>query len=138
MCIRDSYDGIRAGRGLAVMAAGLQGYIQGCAPGRFGQGCKGIPLCMGPVSYTHLDVYKRQLLRDALASAKAANQAKSDFLSRMSHDIRTPMNAIVGMSTIGQLKLDDRRSVQDCFCKIDASSRYLLSLINDILDMSKI
>ena len=48
------------------------------------------------------------------------------------------MNAIVGMSTIGQLKLDDRRSVQDCFCKIDASSRYLLSLINDILDMSKI
>lgn len=56
----------------------------------------------------------------------------------MSHDIRTPMNAIVGMSTIGQLKLDDRRSVQDCFCKIDASSRYLLSLINDILDMSKI
>ena len=81
---------------------------------------------------------QEQLLRDALASAKAANQAKSDFLSRMSHDIRTPMNAIVGMSTIGQLKLDDRRSVQDCFCKIDASSRYLLSLINDILDMSKI
>ena len=56
---------------------------------------------------------QEQLLRDALASAKAANQAKSDFLSRMSHDIRTPMNAIVGMSTIGQLKLDDRRSVQD-------------------------
>lgn len=81
---------------------------------------------------------QEQLLRDALASAKAANQAKSDFLSRMSHDIRTPMNAIVGMSTIGQLKLDDRRSVQDCFSKIDASSRYLLSLINDILDMSKI
>lgn len=81
---------------------------------------------------------QEQLLRDALASAKAANQAKSDFLSRMSHDIRTPMNAIVGMSTIGQLKLDDRRSVQDCFLKIDASSRYLLSLINDILDMSRI
>lgn len=81
---------------------------------------------------------QEQLLRDALASAKAANQAKSDFLSRMSHDIRTPMNAIVGMSTIGQLKLDDRRSIQDCFCKIDASSRYLLSLINDILDMSRI
>lgn len=81
---------------------------------------------------------QEQLLRDALASAKAANKAKSDFLSRMSHDIRTPMNAIVGMSTIGQLKLDDRRSVQDCFSKIDVSSRYLLSLINDILDMSKI
>ena len=81
---------------------------------------------------------QEQLLRDALASAKAANRAKSDFLSRMSHDIRTPMNAIIGMSTIGQLKLGDDRSVQDCFRKIDASSRYLLSLINDILDMSKI
>ncbi|MBS7007424.1 response regulator [Anaerostipes sp.] len=81
---------------------------------------------------------QEQLLRDALASAKAANSAKSDFLSRMSHDIRTPMNAIVGMSTIGKLKADDIRIVQDCFQKIDASSQYLLSLINDILDMSKI
>lgn len=81
---------------------------------------------------------QEQLLRDALASAKAANRAKSDFLSRMSHDIRTPMNAIIGMSTIGQLKLEDQKSVHDCFRKIDASSRYLLSLINDILDMSKI
>ncbi|MCC8024503.1 MAG: response regulator [Clostridium sp.] len=81
---------------------------------------------------------QEQLLRDALSSAKAADQAKSDFLSRMSHDIRTPMNAIIGMSTIGQLKADDTKGVQDCFKKIDASSRYLLSLLNDILDMSKI
>lgn len=81
---------------------------------------------------------QEQLLRDALAAAKAASDAKSDFLSRMSHDIRTPMNAIIGMSTIGQLKLNDRSRVQDCFNKIDTSSRYLLSLINDILDMSKI
>lgn len=79
-----------------------------------------------------------QLLRDALARAEAASSAKSDFLSRMSHDIRTPMNAIIGMSTIGQFKLDDRDRVLDCFQKIDASCRYLLSLINDILDMSKI
>ena len=81
---------------------------------------------------------QEQLLRDALASAKAASHAKSDFLSRMSHDIRTPMNAIIGMSTIGQLKLEDKKVVQDCFKRIDASSQYLLSLINDILDMSKI
>lgn len=81
---------------------------------------------------------QEQLLRDALSSAKAANKAKSDFLSRMSHDIRTPMNAIIGMSTIGQLCIDDTKRVKDCFNKIDASSRYLLSLINDILDMSKI
>ena len=81
---------------------------------------------------------QEQLLRDALAAAKAANSAKSDFLSRMSHDIRTPMNAIIGMSTIGKLKMEDPVRVRDCFDKIDTSSRYLLSLINDILDMSKI
>lgn len=81
---------------------------------------------------------QEQLLRDALVSANAANRAKSDFLSRMSHDIRTPMNAIIGMSTIGQLKLEDRDTVKDCFKKIDTSSQYLLSLINDILDMSRI
>lgn len=81
---------------------------------------------------------QEQLLRDALVAAKAASRAKSDFLSRMSHDIRTPMNAVIGMTTIGQLKAGDERAVRDCFQKIDASSKYLLSLINDILDMSKI
>lgn len=82
--------------------------------------------------------HQEQILRDALVSANAANRAKSDFLSRMSHDIRTPMNAIIGMSAIGQLKSYDVQTVLDCFRKIDASSKYLLSLINDILDMSKI
>lgn len=81
---------------------------------------------------------QEQLLRDTLAAAESANNAKSDFLSRMSHDIRTPMNAIIGMSTIGQLKINDKNRMLDCFRKIDASSRYLLALINDILDMSKI
>ncbi len=56
----------------------------------------------------------------------------------MSHDIRTPMNAIIGMSTLGKLKIDQKESVQNCFHKIDMSTRYLLSLINDVLDMSKI
>ena len=81
---------------------------------------------------------QEQLLRDALESANAASRAKSDFLSRMSHDIRTPMNAIIGMSSIGQLKSDDISGMQECFRKIDTSSKFLLSLINDILDMSKI
>lgn len=81
---------------------------------------------------------QEQLLRDALSAARAANDAKSDFLSRMSHDIRTPMNAIIGMCTIGQLKINDSLRVLDCFKKIDDASKYLLSLINDILDMSKI
>lgn len=79
---------------------------------------------------------QEQLLRDALASANAANQAKSDFLSRMSHDIRTPMNAIIGMSALGQMK--EKEDMLDCFQKIDVSSQYLMSLLNDILDMSKI
>lgn len=81
---------------------------------------------------------QEQLLRDALAFANAANHAKSDFLSRMSHDIRTPMNAIIGMSTIGQIKADGYDEIQECFRKIDTSSKFLLSLINDILDMSRI
>lgn len=81
---------------------------------------------------------QEQLLRDALAAANAANEAKTDFLSKMSHDIRTPLNAIIGMSTIGQLDCRDQNKMADCFKKIDSSSRYLLSLINNILDMSKI
>lgn len=81
---------------------------------------------------------QEQILRDALASAQAANQAKSDFLSRMSHDIRTPLNAIMGMSAIGQLKAGDEQQVRACLHKIGTSSQYLLSLINDILDMAKI
>lgn len=81
---------------------------------------------------------QEQLLRDALQRANAANEAKSDFLSRMSHDIRTPMNAIIGMAAIGQMKQGDSGSAHHCFEQIDTSSRYLLALINDILDMSKI
>lgn len=81
---------------------------------------------------------QEQLMRDALQRANAANEAKSNFLSRMSHDIRTPMNAIIGMATIGKMKLQDFDSTLHCFEKIDTSSRYLLALINDILDMSKI
>lgn len=81
---------------------------------------------------------QEQLLRDALQRANAANEAKSDFLSRMSHDIRTPMNAIIGMAAIGQMKQGDQAGTLHCFEQIDTSSRYLLALINDILDMSKI
>lgn len=80
----------------------------------------------------------RKALEDALQSAKEANRAKSDFLSNMSHDIRTPMNAIMGMTALAQAHLDDRARVEDCLQKISLSSNHLLSLINDILDMSKI
>lgn len=81
---------------------------------------------------------RRQALQSALDSARAANDAKSQFLSNMSHDIRTPMNAIVGMTAIAAAHLDDRERIQECLKKITLSSKHLLGLINDVLDMSKI
>lgn len=77
-------------------------------------------------------------LKDAFKSAEAANKAKSDFLSRMSHDIRTPMNAIVGMTSIAVMHIDDTAKIMDCLDKITVSSKHLLGLINEVLDMSKI
>ena len=81
---------------------------------------------------------RTDMLNSALEAAKYANAAKSDFLSRMSHDIRTPMNAIMGMTALAVAHMDEPGRVSDCLNKISVSSRHLLSLINDILDMSKI
>lgn len=80
----------------------------------------------------------RLALQNAFKDAESANRAKSDFLSQMSHDIRTPMNAIMGMTTIAQMNLDDKKRLTDCLNKITTSSKHLLALINDVLDMSKI
>lgn len=77
-------------------------------------------------------------LKDAYKSAEEANKAKSVFLSSMSHDIRTPMNGILGMTQIAMNHLDDPERIRDCLQKIDDSSRHLLELINEVLDMSKI
>ena len=77
-------------------------------------------------------------LKIAREAANKANQAKSEFLSNMSHDIRTPMNAIVGMTAIATAHIDNKQQVQTCLKKISLSSKHLLGLINDILDMSKI
>ncbi len=70
--------------------------------------------------------------------AVQANKAKSEFLSNMSHDIRTPMNGIVGMTAIAMANIEDMERVKDCLGKITLSSKHLLGLINDVLDMSKI
>ena len=70
--------------------------------------------------------------------AKSASKAKTDFLSTMSHDIRTPMNAIIGLTTIAQKNIDDKKSVGDSLQKITLASNHLLTLINDILDISKV
>ncbi len=88
--------------------------------------------------YTEKLLHANKALRDAYESARRANAAKTDFLSRMSHDIRTPMNAIIGMTTIAEANLDDQYKLSDCLDKISSSGRYLLSLINEVLDMSKI
>jgi len=81
---------------------------------------------------------ERQALLDAYQAANHANSAKSDFLSRMSHDIRTPMNGIMGMTSIAISHINDRARVLDCLQKITVSSRHLLNLVNEVLDMSQI
>ena len=88
----------------------------------------------------YLDLNKAQMreLNDARLEAESANKAKSEFLSSMSHDIRTPMNAIVGMTAIATANIDNRMQLENCLNKITLSSKHLLGLINDVLDMSKI
>ena len=81
---------------------------------------------------------ENQALREALEKAERANEAKSRFLSSMSHDIRTPMNAIMGMTTIALSHIDEKARVQDCLDKIRTASSHLMSLVNDVLDMSRI
>ena len=84
------------------------------------------------------EIQQKQLLSDALEAAKRASSAKSDFLSKMSHDIRTPMNAIIGMTAIAAAHINEPDKIKDSLGKITASSRHLLGLINEVLDMSKI
>ncbi len=88
--------------------------------------------------YYRLTQQQLRELEKAEKAATSANKAKSEFLSSMSHDIRTPMNGIVGMTAIAIANVHDMARVQDCLKKISLSSRHLLGLINDVLDMSKI
>ena len=84
------------------------------------------------------DKQVNQALSDAVAAAETANRAKSTFLSNMSHDIRTPMNAIIGFTSLAATHIDNKEQVLDYLKKISTSSQHLLSLINDVLDMSRI
>ncbi|MGN0575262.1 MAG: response regulator [Ruminococcus sp.] len=81
---------------------------------------------------------RHKVLQDALDAAQHANRAKTVFLNNMSHDIRTPMNAVIGYTTLAQANTDDKEKVSDYLSKIQISSTHLLSLINDVLDMSRI
>ncbi len=84
------------------------------------------------------EIRTQNVLKEAYQLAEAANHAKSEFLSRMSHDIRTPMNAIMGMTALAAVHIEDTERVADCLKKITISSKHLLGLINEVLDMSKI
>ena len=81
---------------------------------------------------------QKKFLEDALDQARHANEAKSTFLSNMSHDIRTPMNAIIGYTEIAQVHVDDEKKVSECLGKIMVASKHLLDLLNNVLDMSRI
>lgn len=97
-------------------------------------------IAMAIIFILYYRLSRRQIaeLAQARKEAERANMAKSDFLASMSHDIRTPMNAIIGMTGIAQKNIDDRDRMEDCLKKISLSSKHLLGLINDVLDMSKI
>ncbi len=92
------------------------------------------------IFFVYFKMTRQQMkeLEEAREEALEANKAKSTFLSNMSHDIRTPMNAIVGMTAIAMTHIEDREQVQNCLRKITLSGKHLLGLINDVLDMSKI
>lgn len=89
------------------------------------------------INMIYFDMLNRELKKNVLELEKA-NAAKTNFLSSMSHDIRTPMNAINGLTVVAMHNLDDRTYVEECLSKISLSSRHLLTLINDILDISQI
>ncbi len=103
-------------------------------------GCSVILLALLIIFLKYFEMNRVQMkeLKEAKQAAEDASRSKSEFLSNMSHDIRTPMNAIVGMTTIAMANIDNTNRVQDCLKKIVLSSKHLLGLINDVLDMSKI
>lgn len=102
--------------------------------------CVSVLLIQTLIFFRYFSMSRSQLheLEEARRSALEASKAKSEFLANMSHDIRTPMNAIVGMTAIAAAHMDNREQVQNCLRKITLSSKHLLGLINDVLDMSKI
>ena len=102
--------------------------------------CASVLIILTLIFLRYFSITRSQVreLETARQAALEANKAKSEFLANMSHDIRTPMNAIVGMTAIATAHIDDRKQVQNCLRKITLSSKHLLGLINDVLDMSKI
>ncbi len=105
---------------------------------RDGKPVKALYVAQDVTEIKQKEEWEHRMLKEACDAANHANASKSEFLSRMSHDIRTPLNAIIGMTTIAGSHLDDRERIVDCLQKITVSSKHLLALINEVLDMSKI
>lgn len=116
-----------------------RGYRWFHAAGRVMRREDGSPISMHGV-FIDIDDSRRKdkALKDALVAAENANKAKTTFLNNMSHDIRTPMNAIIGFTTLAATHLSNKEQVRDYLTKIQTSSNHLLALINDVLDMSRI
>ena len=121
---------------LDAIVGGLSGTWTGFTVGA----CLMVILVLAAIFLIYFLINRRNQkeLIEARITAEEASKAKSEFLSNMSHDIRTPMNAIVGMTAIATANMDNPKQVSDCLRKIAVSSRHLLGLINDVLDMSKI
>ncbi len=98
----------------------------------------GIVVTIDNTEAVERELKQKELIADALDRAEAANKAKTTFLSNMSHDIRTPMNAIIGFTTLATTHIDQKEILKDYLGKIMSASNHLLSLINDVLDMSRI
>ncbi len=121
--LNETVDGLNEDRTIATMSV-----------------CSVIFIALLLIFYVYYKMTCQQLadLEEARQEALQATKAKSEFLSNMSHDIRTPMNAIVGMTAIATTHIDDKEQVRNCLKKIALSGKHLLGLINDVLDMSKI
>ena len=95
-------------------------------------------ICMNVTQEKKAEIESRKALKEAYQAAENANRAKTEFLSNMSHDIRTPMNAVIGLTAIAGANINNQDKVVECLGKITKSSRHLLGLINEVLDMARI
>ena len=129
-----------AGGAACAMTGLSSGQLLGAEPARAAAGLEAgqVPLDGGHTLWILGRSGREAELEKKLAQAEEANRAKSRFLSNMSHDIRTPMNAIVGMAAIAMSHIDEKSRVQDCLHKMQTASAHLMSLVNDVLDMSRI
>lgn len=129
---------VNEGEGESAEVSWLQISVVPLARDMFGKVTSVLVTVQDVTASKRREMEQHMALEDALHMAEHASKAKSDFLNNMSHDIRTPMNSIMGLTAIAQMHIDDPEHVKDCLGKISTASRHLLGLINEVLDMAKI